>query len=150
LRPAFFWFFTELGEHCPGSGGAFDKLSQTECGECPGASIPEPEWFFFPVHPNLPPFGLRYPSREVNSLTHRKKTMPDTAAELANRGRQLPREERERLVDELLESLNEPAAAELDAAWSSEIERRLAAYDRGEIQALSAEEVFAKARSLAK
>jgi putative addiction module component (TIGR02574 family) len=76
--------------------------------------------------------------------------MPDTAAELANRGRQLPREERERLVDELLESLNEPAAAELDAAWSSEIERRLAAYDRGEIQALSAEEVFAKARSLAK
>jgi putative addiction module component (TIGR02574 family) len=76
--------------------------------------------------------------------------MPDTAAELANRGRQLPREERERLVDELLESLNEPAAAELDAAWSAEIERRLAAYDRGEIQALSAEEVFAKARSLAK
>jgi putative addiction module component (TIGR02574 family) len=50
----------------------------------------------------------------------------------------------------LLESLNEPAAAELDAAWSAEIESRLAAYDRGEVQALSAEEVFAKARALAK
>jgi putative addiction module component (TIGR02574 family) len=76
--------------------------------------------------------------------------MPDTATDLARRGKQLPREERERLVDELLESLNEPAAAELDAAWSAEIESRLAAYDRGEVQALSAEEVFAKARALAK
>jgi putative addiction module component (TIGR02574 family) len=76
--------------------------------------------------------------------------MPDTATELAIRGKQLPREERERLVDELLESLNEPAATELDAAWSAEIERRLAAYDRGEVQALSAEEVFAKARAIAK
>ena len=76
--------------------------------------------------------------------------MPDTAAELAHLGRQLPREERERLVDELLVSLNEPAAAELDAAWSAEIDRRLAAYDRGEIQASSAEEVFARARAIAK
>jgi putative addiction module component (TIGR02574 family) len=76
--------------------------------------------------------------------------MPDTAAELALRGKQLPREERERLVDELLESLNEPASAELDAAWSEEIKRRLAAYDRGEVQALSADEVFAKARAIAR
>ncbi|MBK1616135.1 addiction module antitoxin RelB [Rubrivivax gelatinosus] len=76
--------------------------------------------------------------------------MPDTAAELAARGKQLPREERERLVDELLESLNEPAVVELDAAWAVEIERRLAAYDRGEVQALPAEEVFSKARVLAK
>lgn len=76
--------------------------------------------------------------------------MPDTAAELAFRGKQLSREERERLVDELLVSLNEPAAAELDAAWVDEIQRRLAAYDRGELQALSAEQVFAKARAIAR
>ncbi len=76
--------------------------------------------------------------------------MPDTAAELAKRGKELPREERERLIDELLESLNEPATAQLDSAWNAEIERRLAAYDRGEVQALSAEEVFAKARAIAK
>jgi putative addiction module component (TIGR02574 family) len=38
----------------------------------------------------------------------------------------------------------------LDSAWGAEIERRLAAYDRGEVQALPAEEVFAKARALAK
>lgn len=74
--------------------------------------------------------------------------MPDTAEELAQRARQLPLEERERLVDALLESLNAPAVAELDAAWAAEIEQRLAAYDRGEVQALSAEQVFAKARAI--
>ncbi len=75
--------------------------------------------------------------------------MADSAAELAQRGRQLPRDERERLVDALLESLNEPASAGLDAAWEAEIERRLAAYDRGEVVALSGEDVFAKARAIA-
>ena len=76
--------------------------------------------------------------------------MPDTAAELASRGKKLSRDERERLVDELLESLNEPATAELDGAWNAEIERRLGAYDRGEVHALSADEVFAKARAIAR
>ena len=76
--------------------------------------------------------------------------MPESAAELAVKGKQLPREERERLVDALLESLNEPASLELDAAWDAEIGRRLAAYDRGEVSALSGEEVFAKARAIAR
>jgi putative addiction module component (TIGR02574 family) len=75
--------------------------------------------------------------------------MPDTAAELAQRGRQLPPEERERLVDDLLQSLNEPAAAELDVAWSAEIATRLAAYDSGQVTAIAAEEVFTKARAIA-
>ncbi|WP_235579215.1 addiction module protein [Pseudorhodoferax sp. Leaf274] len=52
-------------------------------------------------------------------------------------------------MDQLLESLNEPAAAQLDAAWEAEIGRRLAEYDRGEVTAVDAEEVFAKARRLA-
>ena len=76
--------------------------------------------------------------------------MPDQVAELVQRGRELPVEDRERLVDQLLESLNEPAAAELDAAWEVEVERRLSEYDSGAIQALDAEEVFAKARLIAK
>jgi putative addiction module component (TIGR02574 family) len=62
----------------------------------------------------------------------------------------LPRQEREILVDGLLESLNEPAAQELDAAWEAEIERRLAAYDSGEVRAIPASEVFAKARAIAR
>jgi putative addiction module component (TIGR02574 family) len=76
--------------------------------------------------------------------------MSETAAELAQKGKLLPRDERERLVDALLESLNEPAAAELDSAWEAEIERRLAAYDRGEVVAIPAAEVFAKARAIAR
>ena len=75
--------------------------------------------------------------------------MPDQLADLVKRARALPPDERERLVDELLESLNEPAAAELNAAWEAEIGRRLGEYDRGEVQAIDAEEVFAKARRLA-
>jgi putative addiction module component (TIGR02574 family) len=76
--------------------------------------------------------------------------MPDQVAELVERGRALAPEDRERLVDQLLESLNEPASAELDAAWEAEIERRLVEYDRGEVQAVNAEDVFAKAQRMAK
>jgi len=75
--------------------------------------------------------------------------MHDPVSELVKRGRSLPPEDRERLVDQLMESLNERAASELDAAWEAEIQRRLDEYDRGEVQAIDAEEVFAKARRLA-
>ena len=75
--------------------------------------------------------------------------MPDQVSELVKRGRALAPEDRERLVDQLLESLNEPAAAELNAEWETEIERRLAEYDEGAVQATDAAEVFAKARRIA-
>lgn len=75
--------------------------------------------------------------------------MPDQVSELVKRGRGLAPADRERLVDELLKSLNEPAAAELNAAWEAEIQRRLAEYDRGGVKAAEAAEVFAKARLLA-
>ena len=75
--------------------------------------------------------------------------MPDQVSELVKRGRALATEDRERLVDQLLESLNEPAAAELNSAWETEIERRLAEYDQGTVQAINAAEVFAKARRIA-
>ena len=52
-------------------------------------------------------------------------------------------EDRSRLVDILLESLHEPA-------WGLEIERRLAEYDRGETYSIDGDEVFAKARSIAR
>ena len=70
-------------------------------------------------------------------------------AEPVKRGRELAPAERQRRVEELRESLNEPAAAELDAAWNTEIERRLAEFDSGAVQAVSADAVFAKARKLA-
>jgi len=76
--------------------------------------------------------------------------MRDTVADLARRGKLLPPEERQQLVAERLASLNEPAVSELDAAWSTEIAERLAAYDRGDIQAIPADEVLARVRALAK
>ncbi len=76
--------------------------------------------------------------------------MADPVAELVERGRALAPGDRERLVDQLMQSLNEPAASELEASWEAEIERRLAQYDRGEANAVDAEEVFAKARRLAR
>jgi putative addiction module component (TIGR02574 family) len=76
--------------------------------------------------------------------------MNNAIAELIQRGRALPPQEREELVEQLLESLNEPAADQLDEAWDAEIQRRLAAYDRGEVTAIDAAEVFAKAARLAR
>ena len=75
--------------------------------------------------------------------------MVDPVSELARRGRELAPEDRERLVDQLLESLNEPSVAEMDASWEAEIERRLAEVDDGRVRPVAAEDVFAKARRLA-
>ena len=75
--------------------------------------------------------------------------MPDLVADLAERGRALAPEERSRLVELLLESLHEPSLSEVEGAWDKEIERRVAAYERGEVETFSAEEVFAEARRIA-
>lgn len=76
--------------------------------------------------------------------------MHDQVTELARLGKALSPEERSRLVDILLESLHEPAIAEVETAWDVEIERRLADYDRGEVKSIDAEDVFSKARGIAR
>ena len=75
--------------------------------------------------------------------------MPDLVAELAEKARTLAPGDRSRLVDLLLESLHESPLAEVEAAWAKEIERRIAAYERGEVQTFAAEEVFTEARRIA-
>lgn len=75
--------------------------------------------------------------------------MQDQVAELAERGKELAPEDRSRLVDMLLASLHEAPVAEVEAAWDEEVEHRLAAYDRGEMQTIDGVEVLAKARRLA-
>jgi len=75
--------------------------------------------------------------------------MKDPVAELVRQGRQLPPADRERLVEGLLESLNAPEVAALDASWEQEVGRRLAEYDSGAVQAIDADVVFAKARKIA-
>jgi putative addiction module component (TIGR02574 family) len=75
--------------------------------------------------------------------------MRDPLQDVIARAKALPPDERQVVVDELLQSLNAPASEALDASWEAEIRRRLDAYDRGEVQAIDAVEVFAKARRLA-
>ena len=75
--------------------------------------------------------------------------MTDLVAELAERGRALALEDRSRLVELLLDTLHEPPLAEIEAAWDKEIERRIAKYERGEVETFAAEDVFAEARRIA-
>jgi putative addiction module component (TIGR02574 family) len=76
--------------------------------------------------------------------------MSDPVDDLAKQARDLAPEERARLVDMLLESLHEPPLPEIEEAWSREIERRVAAYERGEVETFAAEDVFAEARRIAR
>ena len=76
--------------------------------------------------------------------------MNDQLVELVERGKALAPQDRSRLVDLLLESLHEAPLAEVQDAWDEEAERRLAAYDSGEIQSVAGDEVLARARALAR
>ena len=74
--------------------------------------------------------------------------MSATLKEIEQQVHTLSAEERARLAEVLLESLRESPLADIKAAWEREIEERVAAYDRGELQTFSAEDVFAEARRL--
>lgn len=52
--------------------------------------------------------------------------------------------ERAELIEKLFQSFDRTANIKIDAAWAEEVESRLDAYDRGEIRASSAEDVFAR------
>ncbi len=74
--------------------------------------------------------------------------MSATFKEIEQQVHTLSAEERARLAEVLLESLQESPLADIEAAWEREIEERVAAYDRGELQTFSVEDVFAEARRL--
>jgi putative addiction module component (TIGR02574 family) len=54
----------------------------------------------------------------------------------------LPVVERARLLDVIWESLSEPETKAREAAWATESERRIDAYDNGKLTARPASEVF--------
>jgi putative addiction module component (TIGR02574 family) len=68
--------------------------------------------------------------------------------ELSARARALSAEDRARLAEELLESLQGEADADAEAAWDREIERRVAEIESGSVHLVAAEEVHAEARRL--
>ncbi|MDP2065145.1 MAG: addiction module protein [Burkholderiaceae bacterium] len=74
--------------------------------------------------------------------------MSSLLAELSERARHLSPEERAQLAEVLLESLQERPSPEVDAAWDTEILRRIGEYERGEAALSPAADVFAEARRL--
>ncbi len=68
--------------------------------------------------------------------------------ELEQQARTLSPDERAHLAKVLLESLHDTSLSEIENEWQREIERRVAAYERGEVQSYSAEDVFSEARCL--
>ncbi len=75
--------------------------------------------------------------------------MSTSLKQIEEQARSLKAEERAKLAESMLESLHTPVSA-VEAAWAEEIERRVAAFDRGEIPSYPAEDVFADARRLSR
>lgn len=75
--------------------------------------------------------------------------MSASLKQIEEQARALSTEERACLAESMLESLHAPVS-EVEAAWAVEIERRVAAFDRGEIPSYTAEDVFAEARRLSR
>ena len=74
--------------------------------------------------------------------------MAETLDEIRRQLDKLSPKDRARLAEFLLESLQEPPLSDVSAAWQHEIAERVAAYDRGEVKLISAEDVFAEALGL--
>lgn len=74
--------------------------------------------------------------------------MTVSLANIENQARMLSPDERARLAEVLLESIQNGPLSEIEAAWQLEIENRVASYERGESQTFPAEEVFAEAKRI--
>ena len=59
----------------------------------------------------------------------------------------LPPDEREWLAEELMASLDQHRDPEIEAAWATEIERRIAEVEAGEAETVSWEEARARIRA---
>lgn len=76
--------------------------------------------------------------------------MSDPVVELAAKGAALAPDDRARLIDLLLASLDDGPRAQVEAAWAEEVECRLGAYDGGEVHAIDGDEVLEEARRIAR
>lgn len=71
----------------------------------------------------------------------------DPASKLETKALELPPEERARLAERLISSLDHETDPDSEELWSREAERRLAELESGAVDAISAERVIEKARS---
>jgi len=72
--------------------------------------------------------------------------MPTATDKVVDEALELPAEARIGLVDRILVSLNLPTQPDIDRLWAEEAERRVAEIDRGDVELIPGEEVFAKIR----
>ena len=70
--------------------------------------------------------------------------------ELSRKARNLAPEDRARLAEDLLASLEDgsESAAEVETAWESEIRRRVEAIDTGTANLIAADDVFLETRQI--
>jgi len=72
--------------------------------------------------------------------------MSTVLTELKERASQLSEVERAELALALIESLDGPADADVEEAWRIEVDRRIGEIERGEVQLIPGDEVFARLR----
>jgi len=72
--------------------------------------------------------------------------MQNVLAEIKEKASQLSESEKAELALSLIESLDGPADSNVEEQWRLEIERRAAQVERGELQLVRGEEVFARLR----
>lgn len=72
--------------------------------------------------------------------------MTAAAREIVDKALSLPADARMSLVERLLVSLNLPIQADIERLWAKEAERRVSQIDRGEVELVPGEEVFARIR----
>ncbi len=74
--------------------------------------------------------------------------MSTSVEELAAKAQELSPEDRARLAENLLASLQDEPQSEVEAAWDGEIERRVEQVRAGTAQLIPAEDVHADARQI--
>jgi putative addiction module component (TIGR02574 family) len=74
--------------------------------------------------------------------------MSTSVEELAAKAQELSPEDRARLAENLLASLQDEPQSEVEAAWDREIERRVEQVRAGTAQLIPAEDVHADARQI--
>ena len=83
----------------------------------------------------------------MKASTMQPNRMTPLLKQLEEQARTLSPEERARLAETMLESL-QSSNPEIDCAWAEEIESRVDAVDRGLIPTHSAADVFAEAKTI--
>jgi putative addiction module component (TIGR02574 family) len=85
-------------------------------------------------------------SYNLGSITASPNIMSTELAELKRKAAQLREDERAELALALISSLDGEPETGVDEAWRLEIARRIAQIDRGEVQLVPGDDVFARLR----